>query len=228
MPWPESRLATLTWNKAMNGLSLSTLVVCNLPSLNRPRVRGMERTIDFLEGQLLVAMPTMSDPRFQRSVIYVCAHSADGAMGLVVNKVIDSIRFPDLLRQLNIDPAVPSSAIQVHFGGPVETGRGFVLHSDDYVQEATLVIRSGYALTATIDVLRAIAEGQGPRRSLLALGYAGWAPGQLDAEIQANGWLTCSADENLVFGGGLDTRWNDAVRKIGVDPSKLSSLTGHA
>jgi putative transcriptional regulator len=188
----------------------------------------MEPTNTYLEGQLLVAMPTMSDPRFQRAVIYLCAHSADGAMGLVVNKAIDSIEFPDLLRQLNIEPAVPSAGIRVHFGGPVETGRGFVLHSDDYQQDATLRIRNGIALTATVDVLRAIAIGQGPRRSLLALGYAGWAPGQLDAEIQANGWLTCLADEHLVFGGDLDARWNDAVRKIGIDPTKLSSLAGHA
>ena len=149
-------------------------------------------------------------------------------MGLVVNKVIDTIKFPDLLRQLNIEPVAPSSIIQVHFGGPVETGRGFVLHSDDYHKDATLVIRNGIALTATVDVLRAIAEGQGPRRSLLALGYAGWAPGQLDAELQANGWLTCAADENLVFGGDLDAKWGGAVRKIGVDPTKLSSLAGHA
>jgi putative transcriptional regulator len=188
----------------------------------------MEKSVSFLEGHLLVAMPAMSDPRFQRSVIYLCAHSADGAMGLVVNKAIDSIEFPDLLRQLNIEPTTPSAGIRVHFGGPVETGRGFVLHSDDYQQDATLVIRNGIALTATIDVLRAIAVGRGPQRSLLALGYAGWAPGQLDAEIHANGWLTCSADDELVFGQDLDGKWDDAVRKIGVDPTKLSSLAGHA
>lgn len=188
----------------------------------------MKTSNDYLEGQLLVAMPAMSDPRFQRAVIYLCAHSADGAMGLVINKAINSIEFPDLLRQLNIEPEVPSTGIRVHFGGPVETGRGFVLHSDDYHQDATLKIRDGIALTATVDVLRAIAVGQGPRRSLLALGYAGWAPGQLDTEIQNNGWLTCRADENLIFGGDLDACWDAAVRTIGVDPTKLSSLAGHA
>jgi putative transcriptional regulator len=173
-------------------------------------------------------MPTMSDPRFQRTVIYMCAHSAEGAMGLVVNKAINTISFPDLLRQLHIEPSAPSEGILVHSGGPVETGRGFVLHSDDYRQDATLLIRDGIALTATVDVLRAIAAGGGPRRRLLALGYAGWAPGQLDAEIQANGWLVCDPDEDLVFSGDLDHKWDRAVHKIGIDPSKLSSTAGHA
>ncbi len=188
----------------------------------------MDETAGYFEGQMLVAMPQMGDPRFARSVIYLCAHSAEGAMGLVINKLIDSITFPDLLRQLNIDTDAPDEQIRVHFGGPVESGRGFVLHSDDYVQDATLVIQDGVALTATVDVLRAIAGGTGPRRRLLALGYAGWAPGQLDAEIHANGWLNVSADDELIFGPNLDAKWEHAINKLGVDLSMLSGTAGRA
>ena len=182
----------------------------------------------YLEGMMLVAMPQMADTRFARSVVYLCAHSAEGAMGLVINKLIDSITFPDLLRQLKLDPGPDTAPIRVHFGGPVETGRGFVLHSDDYVQDSTLVIDDGIALTATIDVLRAIAGGEGPRRSLLALGYAGWKPGQLDAEIQANGWLHVAADAQLIFDADLDHKWERAMSKIGVDISALSGTAGRA
>ncbi len=188
----------------------------------------MAKDSGYFEGQILVAMPQMADKRFAKSVIYLCAHSADGAMGLVVNKLIDTITFPDLLAQLNIEAKSTNDQIQVHFGGPVESGRGFVLHSDDYVQETTLVIRDGVALTATVDVLRAIAEGKGPQRSLLALGYAGWAPGQLDAEIRANGWLNVTADEQLIFGGKLDNKWSRAIDKLGIDLMSLSPTAGHA
>ena len=188
----------------------------------------MAKNSGYFEGQLLAAMPQMTDRRFAQSVIYLCAHSADGAMGLVVNKLIDGITFPDLLQQLNIESTSGNDKIQVHFGGPVESGRGFVLHSDDYVQETTLVIRDGVALTATIDVLRAISEGKGPNRCLLALGYAGWAPGQLDSEIRANGWLNVSADENLIFGRQLDKKWSRAISKLGIDLSSLSTTAGHA
>ena len=188
----------------------------------------MTSSSGYLDGQSLVAMPQMTDPRFAKSVIFLCAHSADGAMGLVINKRISSITFPDLLRQLDVD-AVPSTEnICVHFGGPVESGRGFVLHTDDYAQESTLHVNGGVALTATIDVLRAIASEQRPRRSLLALGYAGWAPGQLDAEIQANGWLHVAPDEELVFGADLDGRWDKAMAKLGIDPAALSGTAGHA
>ncbi|MFQ5784057.1 MAG: YqgE/AlgH family protein [Alphaproteobacteria bacterium] len=182
----------------------------------------------YFEGHMLVAMPQMSDPRFERSVIYLCAHSSEGAMGLVVNKLVDTITFPDLLQQLNIEVEGDTEPIRVHFGGPVESGRGFVLHSDDYVQESTLVINEGIALTATVDVLRAIAHGEGPRRSLLALGYAGWAPGQLDAEVQANGWLQVPPDEDLIFGANLDNKWERAINKIGIDLSLLSPTAGRA
>ncbi len=188
----------------------------------------MDKDEGYLEGQMLVAMPQMGDPRFARSVIYLCAHSAEGAMGLVVNKQLDSITFPDLLSQLDIDERTTTEHIRVHFGGPVESGRGFVLHSDDYVQESTLVINQGIALTATIDVLRALASGTGPRRSMLALGYAGWAAGQLDAEIQANGWLTVAADDDLIFGVDFDSKWKSALGKLGIDVGVLSGTAGHA
>ena len=181
-----------------------------------------------LSGQLLVAMPQMSDPRFARTVVYLCAHSAEGAMGLVVNRLIDSLSFDSLLAQLGVEVEGAPADMPVHFGGPVESSRGFVLHTSDYHQDSTLVIDDEIALTATVDVLRAIARGMGPRRRVLALGYAGWAPGQLDAEIQANGWLLVPADLDLVFGRDNDSKWEQAIAKIGIDLSLLSSEAGHA
>jgi putative transcriptional regulator len=181
-----------------------------------------------LTGQLLVAMPQMSDPRFVRSVIYLCAHSAEGAMGLVVNRLIDSLTFSSLLAQLGLEAGAITTDMPIHFGGPVESSRGFVLHSADYVQDSTLMIDDQIALTATVDVLRAIATGSGPRRRVLALGYAGWAPGQLDAEIQANGWLLVPADPELVFGLDNEAKWERALAKLGIDLSLLSSEAGHA
>jgi putative transcriptional regulator len=182
----------------------------------------------YLTGQLLIAMPNMQDSRFARTVIYVCAHTAEGAMGLVLNKLMDNVNFPDLLEQLNIKSDAPGRDTQVHFGGPVETGRGFVLHSADYVQDATLVIDKEIALTATVDVLKAIAEGSGPRHSLLALGYAGWGPGQLDQEIQQNGWLNAPPDTELVFGNSIEHKWQAAMAKLGISAGKLSGQAGHA
>lgn len=181
-----------------------------------------------LAGQLLVAMPNMSDPRFARSVIYVCAHDEEGAIGLVINKLMGSLTFRELLEQLGIESDEPSEEIRVHFGGPVERGRGFVLHSSDYVRSGSMQVDDEVALTATIDILRDIAGGRGPRRSLLALGYAGWGPGQLDSEIQANGWLNVESDENLVFDDNLDDKWEQAIAKLGFDPSSLSGEAGHA
>jgi putative transcriptional regulator len=182
----------------------------------------------YLAGQLLVAMPGMRDARFAKTVIYLCAHNAEGAMGLVVNRAVGALSFAELLQQLDIDPSRVSEAIKVHFGGPVETGRGFVLHSPDYMQEGTLVVSDAIALTATVDILKAIAIGRGPRLHLLALGYAGWGPGQLDSEIRANGWLHVDADEHLVFGADLDAKWDAAMAKIGIDPRMLSDAAGHA
>jgi len=187
----------------------------------------------YLDGQLLVAMPVMSDPRFARSVIYMCAHSEEGAMGLIINQRASHISFPDLLERLDIIPADGEGGgvdrMSIHVGGPVETGRGFVLHSADYfVDESTLPIEDGVCLTATIDILKAIASGHGPNRALLALGYAGWSPGQLESEIQANGWLNCPADPDLIFGSDLENKYARALAKIGIDPSHLVSDAGHA
>ena len=182
----------------------------------------------YLTGQLLIAMPNMRDPRFARTVIYICAHNADGAMGLVVNRLVGAVTFPDLLSQLGIDTDTATEEIRVHFGGPVESGRGFVLHSGEYHHASTLQVAEKMALTATIDILQDIAKGCGPQRSLLALGYAGWGPGQLDAEIQSNGWLNVTADDHLVFDEDLDNKWERAIAKLGVDPALLSSDAGRA
>ena len=182
----------------------------------------------YLSGKLLIAMPGMMDSRFARTVVYLCAHNADGAMGLVVNRLIGAITFPDLLAQLGIDSPGVGRDIQVHFGGPVESGRGFVLHSSDYEQDDTLKVSDLMSLTTTIDILRDMAAGGGPCLSMLALGYTGWGPGQLDTEIQDNGWLHVEADENLVFDDDLDGKWERAISKLGFDPSMLSGDAGHA
>jgi len=182
----------------------------------------------YLTGRFLLAMPGMQDERFQKTVIYMCAHGPEGAMGLVVNKPLESISFPDLLEQLDITMPPSGEGIEVLFGGPVETGRGFVLHSPDYIHDATMVVDEDVALTATIDILRAIAEGDGPAQSLLALGYAGWGPGQLDDEIKANGWLSLNSDPTLLFETDVDDKWTAAMRKLGIDPLMLSDEAGHA
>ena len=193
------------------------------------RIKSMRgKKGSYLSGQLLVAMPGMKDPRFAKTVIYMCAHSADGAMGLVVNRELQSLTFPDMLQQLNIEAPDTQPEIRVHFGGPVESGRGFVLHSADYVRDATLVVDSRIALTATVDILKAIARGSGPNHSLLALGYAGWGAGQLDNEMKANGWLHVEADPELVFDADLDGKWDRAMAKLGIDPLMLSDTAGHA
>jgi putative transcriptional regulator len=189
---------------------------------------------NYLNGQLLIAMPGMRDPRFERSVILMCAHSEDGAMGIVVNQRSDSISFADLLEQLELgeDAGELDEELRdsfVHVGGPVETGRGFVLHSSDYyVPESTLPIGSNISLTATLDVLRAIAAGKGPKRSFLALGYAGWAPGQLEREIRNNGWLHCPATADIVFGGDVEDKYEQALAMLGIDPGFLAAESGHA
>jgi len=189
----------------------------------------------YLDGQLLVAMPLMTDKRFQRSVIYMCAHSDKGAMGLIVNQRAPHISFRELLGQLNISTRDPERAaselidISVHVGGPVETGRGFVLHSSDYyAADSTLAIDETVSLTATVDILKAMATGRGPGRAILALGYAGWRAGQLESEITANGWLHCPADPELLFDCALDQKYERALSKIGIDPSHLVSVAGHA
>jgi putative transcriptional regulator len=182
----------------------------------------------YLTGQLLIAMPQMRDSRFHRSVLYICAHSEDGAMGLVINKVLDSLTLPELMAHLEVPTEAPLTPEKIHFGGPVETARGFVLHSDDYVDDGTQIIGRGLALTATLDILRAIGRGEGPRRTLLALGYAGWGPGQLDAEIQANSWLSVPADDAIVFDQQINTKWERAIGRLGIDAGMLSGEAGHA
>jgi putative transcriptional regulator len=190
----------------------------------------------FLDGQMLIAMPSMGDDRFARSVIYVCAHSSEGAMGIIVNQPAAHISFGDLLVQLDVIPAadaiqLPTRAegVRVLKGGPVDTQRGFVLHSSDFfIENSTLPIDEGVCLTATLDILKAIARGEGPRSAILALGYAGWAPGQLEEEIQHNGWLHCAADAELIFGQDVGGKYERALKKIGIDLGMLSSEAGHA
>jgi len=182
----------------------------------------------YLTGQLLVAMPNMRDPRFEKTVIYMCVHNAEGAVGLVLNRQIESITFPDLLRQLNIEGGDDAPELPIHFGGPVETGRGFVLHSSDYGQSGTIMVGDLIGLTATVDILKDMAAHRGPRSSMLALGYAGWGPGQLDNEIQQNAWLNVPSDTGLVFDVGIDSKWTRAIAKLGIDPSLLSGDAGHA
>jgi putative transcriptional regulator len=182
----------------------------------------------YLAGQLLIAMPQMRDIRFQRTVLYLCAHTAEGAMGLVLNKVLDSLTLPELMDHLSVETPAPLPKARVHFGGPVETARGFVLHTTDYLEEQTLLVGEEVGLTATLDILRAIGRGEGPRHQLLALGYAGWGPGQLDAELQANAWLSAPADEAILFDPDQDTKWERAIARLGIDARMLSIEAGHA
>ena len=197
----------------------------------KPKRRGES----YLKGQLLIAMPLMTDRRFLRSVIYLCAHSEDGAMGLIINHRATHINFPDLLERLGIVSGKSEDAIaneildrQVHIGGPVEMGRGFVLHSADYfATDSTLKIDNRISLTATVDILKAIAAGLGPKRSIFALGYAGWSAGQLENEIQANGWLHCPSDDEILFENNLELKYERAMARIGINPSFLVSDAGH-
>lgn len=190
----------------------------------------------YLDGQLLIAMPAMTDKRFARSVIYMCLHNADGAMGLIINQRAANVSFAHLLKELGVvnegaEDEIPARVLDTNvlIGGPVETRNGFVLHSSDYLNKgSTLEIDSTVRLTNTVDVLKAIARGKGPDQALVALGYAGWAPGQLEDEIQANGWLSCPADTELVFDANLELKYDRALSKLGVDPSHLVSYAGHA
>ena len=197
------------------------------PSYFHAMTRKHESGTDSLTGRFLIAMPQMGDPNFARTVVFLCAHSDEGAMGLVVNREAESIEFDDLLEQLGIDdPQIDT--ITVHEGGPVDTGRGFVLHSRDYFQNGSVEVTDTVAMTATVDILRSIAEGGGPRRRLLALGYAGWSAGQLEGEIQANGWLIADVNEDILFGLELEEKWAQALASLGVDPGALSGTAGRA
>lgn len=188
----------------------------------------------FLDDQFLIAMPGMKDDRFARTVIYVCAHSEEGAMGLIINQV-QQMRFPDLLVQLGImneQEAIrlPSTArnFMIRNGGPVDRSRGFVLHSDDYTVESSMPVSDDVCLTATVDILRAISTGRGPRHALMALGYAGWGAGQLESEIADNGWLTCPANLDLLFDSDIERKYDRILASIGIDPVHLSQSAGHA
>ena len=183
----------------------------------------------FFAGQLLIAMPGISDPRFERALILVCAHDDRHAMGLAVNRPVEGLTVPDLLARLDIASEIKAPPDLVLMGGPVERERGFVLHTDDYQAEHSLEVAEGLALTPTRDALEAMAQASGhPRRSLLALGYAGWGAGQLENELKENVWLTCDPDESLIFGGDHEQKWARALAKLGVDPERLSFVAGRA
>lgn len=180
-------------------------------------------------GKLLIAMPGMNDPRFEKSVVYMCAHSDDGAMGLIINKQAPDVTFANLLQQLAIAGADAAPETRIYFGGPVEVGRGFVLHSGEYdLLDTTLKVDDQFGMTATKDVLTDIAGGAGPDKALLALGYSGWGAGQLESEIQQNGWLTCDATSEVVFDVPDDAKWAAALKLLGVDALMLSATAGRA
>lgn len=183
----------------------------------------------FLEGKLLIALPGMPDPRFEKSVIFICAHSGEGAMGLIINKPVEGLSFREMMEKLNIDVTSHTPDRPILFGGPVQTGRGFVLHSGEFEsQDSTMPVTEEISLTATLDILRAIAGGHGPVKSLFALGYAGWDGGQIEDEIRANGWVHCDADNAIIFDNALDDKWSRALKKLGIDMSGLSAHTGRA
>lgn len=196
-----------------------------------PRVP--QRTIEggsFLEGKLLIALPGMPDPRFEKSVIFMCAHSLEaGAMGLVINKPIEGLNFRELIEKLEIPLQPETPDFPILYGGPMDTGRGFVLHTSDYEgEDSTLPVSSDVSLTATLDILRAIAEGHGPERAIFALGYAGWGPGQIEDEIRANGWVHCDADTDILFNAAVNTKRAIAFNKLGIDLSGLTTIAGRA
>jgi putative transcriptional regulator len=184
---------------------------------------------NFLEGKLLIALPSMSDPRFERTVIFMCAHSLEGAMGLIINKPVEGLGFHDLLNRLSLRIAANTPDFPVLYGGPVETGRGFVLHSGDYEStDSTMPVSGDVSLTGTLDILRAMAEGRGPHKAIFALGYAGWGAGQIENEIRLNGWIHCDADNAILFDADISAKWATALRKLGIDMSGLSVHAGRA
>lgn len=195
--------------------------------------REPQHTIEggsFLEGKLLIALPGMPDPRFERSVIFMCAHSQEtGAMGLVINKPIEGLNFRELIEKLEIPLQPETPNFPIFYGGPMDTGRGFVLHSNDYEgEDSTLSVSADVSLTATLDILRAIAEGHGPERAIFTLGYAGWGPGQIEDEIRTNGWVHCDADMKILFDAAVNTKWSTAFSKLGIDLSGLTTIAGRA
>jgi len=192
------------------------------------RTEDADEADGLMTGQLLIAMPAMTTPHFAQAVIYVCAHTSDGAMGIVLNRPLATPSFGDLLEQLEVTPIPPVRQFDLFRGGPVDVARGFVLHTADWTGDGSLMVDHGVALTASLDVLKAIADGGGPARGLLALGYAGWGPGQLDREIQENAWLSAPASIDLLFDTQHDTKWRRAMAILKVDPILLSGTAGHA
>jgi putative transcriptional regulator len=182
----------------------------------------------FLTGKLLIAMPYLPDPRFNQSVIYVCGHDETGAMGLVVNKPLYTVTFKELIEQMNLPAHNDMPDFPIHYGGPVEIGRGFVLHTIDYLTETSVIINGEFALTATLEVLRAMSSGRGPKNTILALGYVGWDEQQLEKEIQENGWIVIEPTPELVFSDDFDDMWRSAMLSIGVDPNNITLDAGHA
>lgn len=187
-----------------------------------------DRADGHLTGKVLIAMPALSDQRFEHSVIYVCAHTQDGAMGIVVNRPLQAPTFDELTRQLLVQPEPPLRRIDLYSGGPVDTERGFVLHTSDWTSDESLLIDEDIALTASLDAIRTIAAGGGPRECILALGYAGWGAGQLDREFATNIWLSAPADQALLFGRDHGTKWARALAGLRIDPLQLSNVAGHA
>ena len=218
---------------ARQRLACSDLLMKDIVSRTRKNIdaeagSGFGVKPNWLTGQLLVAMPGMADPRFTRAVIYICSHGPNGAMGLIVNRLFGEADFRMLLDQLGLEASVDTPDIAVQFGGPVEMGRGFVLHSGDYLRDGTTRIDDGVAVTATVEIVQDIANGDGPDQAVMALGYTGWSAGQLDEELKNNGWLTVAADDEILFGSDLESKWDRAMAKIGVSPSMLSDTAGHA
>lgn len=197
--------------------------------MSRSKESRAETSDNFLEGKLLIAMPGMADPHFEKSVIFMCAHSSEGAMGIMINKPVAGLSFHDLMQKLDLEVSPSTPNFPILYGGPMETGRGFVLHSGDYESsEATLPVAEDVSLTATLDILRAMAEGRGPQHAIFALGYAGWTAGQIEDEILRNGWIHCDSDPELLFDTELDAKWSIALRRLGIDASGLSAHAGHA
>ena len=181
-----------------------------------------------LTGKLLISMPSLEDDRFYKTVIYICAHSSEGTMGIIINKKIDYDLYPDLLEQLGIDKPLSGKKLYIRYGGPVETGRGFVLHSDEVIQKETLSIGKGVALTSNVEFFEDLSKGKGPENSIFALGYAGWGAGQIEKEIFANSWMTLSADSKFLFDEEVSNKWSKAYSLLGIDPNKLSQFSGRA
>ncbi len=211
-------------NKAIN----KDLYLRNIMRLERSKVENEGTPEGYLTGKLLVSMPFLEDSRFSYSVIFVCGHDSQGAIGLVINKILPDLTFKDLLNQLNIDHMPSSSDLIVHYGGPIDLSRGFVLHSSDYHIDTTIEVGDCFSITSTLEILRALARGTGPEKYLICLGYTGWSAGQLEQELQNNGWLVVEPTEELVFDPYLETKWRSSLAALGVDPAVLSLESGHA